>query len=307
MSAAISIITPNYNGEKYLSECLDSVKNQTIDKDNIEVIFVDDGSTDGSREIVESYIQDIPGLRPIWHEHIGKPGELRNIAMSKAIGKHVLFMDSDDFLGSEALQRLHEFSQEYPSDLTAFQIEGLNRDVMRLTETVPYADLIESNLYKTRGIWKMCDRDFIIRNGIRFPNVNRGDDVLFFTDVMLNASTTSILGGYPFYTVRGRDDGSSITQEKWPHQDRISLARAMAQMILAHGGADKRTKDYLMLRAFNADSIAVLRDADASDEDLGVLRSSLGEFWNGDIKSIFYNMDNLHAIEDFYDGAGNHG
>lgn len=301
----ISVITPNYNGEKYLPDYLDSLRNQTLSQDKFEVVFIDDGSTDSSREMVDAYSNTIQNLHPLWIEHLGQPGELRNIAISRAMGRYVLFLDSDDYLGYEALERLDEFSSKYPSDLTLFQIEGIDRDVMKFPTTQPYTDLVDSGAYKTRGIWKMVSKDIIENNGIRFSNVRRADDVLFVTDVMLKARTTSILGEYAFYMLRGREDGSSITQVPWSARDRTALAREMALMIARDTTADARIKNYLMLRAFNTDSIAILNDPATSDDDRQLLYDALGEFWTEDIQSIFYKPENLRQLKYFFEQGKN--
>jgi glycosyltransferase involved in cell wall biosynthesis len=296
----ISVVTPNYNGEKYLPDYLNSLRDQTLDQERFEVLFVDDGSTDQSRDLVDSYKDAIPNLRPVWNEHIGKPGELRNIAIQRAMGHYILFLDSDDYLGVEALERLDDFSSECPSDLTLFQIEGLNRDVMKFTKTEPHTDLIESGAYKTRGIWKMVATSIIQDYGIRFSDVSRGDDVLFMTNVMLKARTTSILADYAFYMLRGREEGTSITQKPWPAFDRATLAREMALMIDGDTIADPKVKNFLMLRAFNTDSIAILNDPNITEQERRYLREALEEFWNDEVQDIFYNDENLRRLRLFF-------
>lgn len=91
----ISVITPMYNVKKYLRECLDSVANQTL-KD-IEVILVDDGSTDNTLEIAQSYYEKIPNLTIIQSENHG-PGHARNLALNIASGEYIKFLDADDKL-----------------------------------------------------------------------------------------------------------------------------------------------------------------------------------------------------------------
>ncbi len=210
----ISVITPNYNGEKWLGDYLESIANHTLSQDEIEVVFMDDGSTDRSRELVEQYADRIPGLNPVWHEHIARPGQLRNQAVRRAVGKYALFLDSDDYLGNESLERLNDFAHEHPSDVIAFQLEGIDRKVPRsmLSKTIVDADIVDSGIYKTLGTWKMIDRDFIVDNDIKFDeSIHRGEDVLFCIEAMLKARKVSVLSGYPFYMLRGREDGSSIT------------------------------------------------------------------------------------------------
>ena len=109
----ISIVTPNYNCERWLDRCLQSVADQTSSQDNIEMVMVDDGSTDASKEIIKGYRGKIHNLDIVWHEHTGKPSLLRNIALDRAQGDYVLFLDSDDFLGLDTIRRLSLFTQNY--------------------------------------------------------------------------------------------------------------------------------------------------------------------------------------------------
>lgn len=298
----ISLITPNYNGEKWLGDYLDSIANQTLPQEEIEVVFADDGSTDKSRELVESYGDRIPGLNPIWHEHIGRPGELRNLAIQRAMGKYVLFLDSDDYIGTEALEKLNTFADEHPSDIFAFQLEGINRSVPRsmLSTTAPDVDLVDSGLYKTLGIWKMVDRDFIVDNDIKFdPSIRRGDDVLFFIEAMLKARRMSVLSGYPFYMLRGREDGSSITQDEWDHSKRLSVVKKAARLVLDLS-QDEKTKNHFMIRMFNADAIQIAESASITEETMVELRNTMLPHWTRDVSDLIYTEDNRRKLVDIF-------
>lgn len=108
-----SIIIPVYNVEKYIKKCLDSVMNQTF-KD-YEVIVIDDGSTDKSKNIVRKF-----DVKLIESNHIGV-SEARNIAIKKAKGEYLVFLDSDDYWDKELLEKLNESSKNNP-DLIRFQM-----------------------------------------------------------------------------------------------------------------------------------------------------------------------------------------
>ena len=99
----ISIVVPIYNASKYLNKCLDSLVNQT--KKELEFILVNDGSTDDSESIIKSYKDDrIKYFRRSNHG-IGKTG---NFGISKATGKYIMFLDSDDYLDLEACELLYK-------------------------------------------------------------------------------------------------------------------------------------------------------------------------------------------------------
>lgn len=298
----ISVITPNYNGEKWLGDYLESIANQTLSQDEIEVVFTDDGSTDGSRKLVEQYTDRIPGLNPVWHEHIARPGELRNQAVRRAVGKYALFLDSDDYLGSESLERLNNFANENPSDVFAFQLEGVNRNVPRsmLSKTVADADIVDSGVYKTLGIWKMVDRDFIVDNDIEFDSsIRRGDDVLFCIEAMLKARKISILSGYPFYMLRGREDGSSITQDEWDHDKRISVVDKSLQLINSLG-RDKDTINHFLIRLFNADTLEIVESKTVTDETVDTLRKTLTPYWSKNVADLIYTDENRRKLVEVF-------
>ena len=100
----ISIIVTIYNREKYLAECLDSIKAQTYP--NYEVIMVDDGSTDTSIEIARKYTED-SRFKLIESEHVGFP-EAKNIGLHNATGNYIIFLDSDDSAYPQWLEILHD-------------------------------------------------------------------------------------------------------------------------------------------------------------------------------------------------------
>ena len=108
-----SIVIPVHNVEKYLKKCLDSVKNQTF-KD-YEVLVVDDGSTDKSKSIAKKY-----DITLIESDHVGV-SEARNMAIKKAKGDYIVFLDSDDWWDKELLEKLNESSKNNP-DLIRYQI-----------------------------------------------------------------------------------------------------------------------------------------------------------------------------------------
>ena len=99
----VSVIVPIYNVEEYLEECLESIRNQTYT--NIEVILVNDGSTDGSREICESYCEKDIRFRLINQENQGQ-SVARNRGVKESVGQYIMFVDSDDVVSTDVLEVL---------------------------------------------------------------------------------------------------------------------------------------------------------------------------------------------------------
>lgn len=110
---AVSIIVPVYNTSRYLKRCLDTIKNQTLG--NIEVILVDDGSTDESAVICDSYSDDIR-FTVIHNENKGPSGS-RNDGVKTATGEYCMFVDSDDWLEYTACENMYKFAKASDADL----------------------------------------------------------------------------------------------------------------------------------------------------------------------------------------------
>ena len=105
----ISVIVPVYNVEKYLEECLDSIKNQTFN--DIEVILVNDGSTDNSKEICERYCSQDPRFHLINQENKGQ-SIARNRGVAESKGEFIVFIDSDDIVRVDLLDQLINYMSD---------------------------------------------------------------------------------------------------------------------------------------------------------------------------------------------------
>ena len=116
----VSVIIPVYNVEKYLPQCLDSIVNQTLRE--IEIICVDDGSTDGSLEILAKYAANYPNMTVLEQCH-GGVSAARNRGLARARGEYVYFMDSDDWLDTGALGKLTAIADEQRLDQLIFSAE----------------------------------------------------------------------------------------------------------------------------------------------------------------------------------------
>lgn len=113
----ISVIIPVYNVEKYLEECIDSVLSQTYK--NYEIILVDDGSTDSSPEICDKYASEYENISVIHKENHGL-SHTRNAGLTVAHGEYVYFLDSDDYIDSDAFTMLAEAIEKEKSDFLFF-------------------------------------------------------------------------------------------------------------------------------------------------------------------------------------------
>ena len=110
----VSVIVPVYNVEKYIRKCLDSLVNQTLE--NIEIIIVDDGSTDTSKDIIKEYMDKYKNIKYYQKEN-GGLGDARNYGLQYATGKYIAFLDSDDYIRVRTYQLMYEKAEKEDSDI----------------------------------------------------------------------------------------------------------------------------------------------------------------------------------------------
>lgn len=121
--AEISVIIPVYNVESYLRECLDSLVNQTFE--DTEIICVDDGSDDSSLDILKEYEAKDNRFKVFENSHEG-PSAARNTGLDNAGGKYIYFMDSDDFIEADALEKLYGIAEKNGTDIVMFKLINLD-------------------------------------------------------------------------------------------------------------------------------------------------------------------------------------
>ena len=114
MNPQISVIVPIYNVEKYLAKCIDSIINQTLT--NIEIILVNDGSTDNSRKIIDKYDKKDSRIKVI-HKKNGGQGSARNAGLDIAKGEYIGFVDSDDWIDSNMYENLYNAAISNNADI----------------------------------------------------------------------------------------------------------------------------------------------------------------------------------------------
>ena len=114
----VSVIVPLYNVEKYLARCLDSLCRQSLRE--IEIILVDDGSTDSSGEICEAYAAKDARFKVIHHTENKGVSVVRNTGVAHASGDYLMFVDSDDYVHEDYCRLPYEYAVKYHADLVMF-------------------------------------------------------------------------------------------------------------------------------------------------------------------------------------------
>ena len=125
-TAKVSVIVPVYNAERYLKQCVESILAQTLK--NVEIIFVDDGSTDGSLEILKDYQAKDYRIRVISQENTGG-GAARNRGMKEASGEYLCFLDADDYFEPAMLERMSSKMDATGSDICVAKVRCWHEDL----------------------------------------------------------------------------------------------------------------------------------------------------------------------------------
>ena len=148
----VSVVVPIYKVEKYIRECLDSIKNQTL-KD-IEVICIDDGTPDKSGQIADEYAQKDSRFIVIHQENHGLPAA-RNRGIEKATGEYIMFVDSDDSIDLNACEICYNKSKEYNTDIlihSADKEEIINQPVFNIIKEVVWSGVYKTSFLKENKI-----------------------------------------------------------------------------------------------------------------------------------------------------------
>lgn len=179
----VSVIIGAYEAMPYLVECLASVEAQSLDPARIEVIAVDDGSTDGSGDCLEEFAARVPmAVTVIRQENSGGPSGPRNVGLAKATGRYVFFLDADDRLGPEALERMVAMADRNGTDVVLGRVEGVNRKAPRSMwgKTLERTDVFSSNIKFTLSAQKLFRRALLERHGMHFDeSLWTGEDAVF--------------------------------------------------------------------------------------------------------------------------------
>src|SRR5688572_27634185 len=120
----VSVVVPVWNVVPWLDQCLASVEQQTLGTRDLELIAVDDGSTDGSGDMLDAFARDRPWVTVVHQANSGGPGAPRNVGMDLARGRYLFFLDADDYLGDEALERLVAMAERNQSDIVLGRVVG---------------------------------------------------------------------------------------------------------------------------------------------------------------------------------------
>ncbi|MFF7182826.1 glycosyltransferase [Streptomyces sp. NPDC008121] len=231
----VSVVIPVYNAMPYLEQALASVARQSIGTDVIEVIAVDDGSTDGSGDVLDEWARKDWAMTVVHQEASGGPSRPRNAGLDRATGRYVFFLDGDDCLGPQALERLVNMAEKNGADTVLAKLVGVGRVIRKEVQQV-FARNVDradaATVYYTLMPFKLFRRSMIEEHGLRFPEHMRiSEDQHFVARAYLHSRVISILADYDcYYLVRRGDDGN-ITSGGLDYPTMVSQAAELVGIL----------------------------------------------------------------------------
>lgn len=212
----ISIIVPVYNVRLYLERCVFSLINQTY-KD-LEIILVDDGSTDGSKELADQLESKYPVIKVI-HKANGGLSSARNAGLDVFQGDYVMFVDSDDYLAENTCEVLYKYAQERDSQLVEYGMIKIFDDGSTIVEPRKFKEFTGSEAVRC-----LLRRDHVIKavawdslyhrsifDTIRFDIGRLHEDTWFKYKALYNSNRVTIIPESMYYYVQGRPDSIMTT------------------------------------------------------------------------------------------------
>ena len=218
----LSFILPCYNVEQYIGRCLDSILNQDIPHNEYEIICVNDCSPDNLRDVIIEYQQKYPNIVLIEHTENKTAGGARNTGIEYARGKYIWFVDPDDQIMPNSLQKLWDEVNDNNLDIlffnnNKFTYEGECKEY----KVVPNSDILSGQEFlkkyfphKTTKICSVCNElmrtDFIASSGIRYPEIAASQDIVFLWEVICNAQKVKSIDSIHYSVYRRKQSTTGI-------------------------------------------------------------------------------------------------
>ncbi len=284
-NSLVSVVIPVYNVESYLCQCIDSVIDQTYK--HMEIILVDDGSTDKCPEMCDRYKMKDDRIIVV-HKPNGGLSDARNVGLSLTTGKYVLFLDSDDLIKPDSVQKLVEISEGYQLDLLFFCAEPIDEKGEIITDKFLSARYIRSEndyivssgkeLFAKMVLKKeyySCVPMIFIRKDViknRFEAILHEDEL--YTILLSYSADRTMCCNYQFYRRRFRKDSIMTEKASIEHIEGYSFiverllelygddniiiyycSRLYQSLLRAYNGLTRREKKIALTKKQQLDSI----------------------------------------------------
>lgn len=295
----ISIILPVYNGEKYIKKAIESVLMQSLD--DFELIIINDGSTDNTAEIINSF--DDKRIILLNQPNQG-PGQARNNGLKIACGEYVMFLDSDDWFCKDALDIAYSHSKSNSTDITIFQIikyydgKFSQNDWFNLNS---FDESFENRVFNPHeckdflfdisvsACQKIFNREFLSKINANFPKGIYFEDMPFFFYTFLKSERISIIKKHLY--VRQKHTGSITESVDSKFLDTVPAGQILIEIFIKNGWYNRYMFDLLAFK-INGPRYALMEIDEKYKKDLYNLIKKDYE----SIKSTQYYRDYLENL-----------
>ena len=248
----ISVILPVFNSEEFVRKSIESVLAQTFE--DFELIIVNDGSTDSSKDIIDSFKDD--RIRLINQSNQG-PGAARNNALKMAQGRYVMYLDSDDWFTSDALEVAYGEITKFDADMTFFKMINFDGEIYYEND---WFELKTLQSFKNRAFkpsetpgsifdlsvgvcQKIYNRSFLEGIDARFPEGIFFEDMPFFYYVFLKAERISIVNRHLYVRRKHTSSITNVVDEKF--FDTVPAGQVLMRIFIENGWYDAYKFDLL--------------------------------------------------------------
>lgn len=257
MVSKVSVIITIYNREKYIEDCARTLFEQTLD--DVELLFVDDASTDNSvlilRKLLENYPKRKALTRIICVEKNGGRAVARQIGIDNSTGEYVIHVDSDDWVDLDMLEKLYERTKETHADIVGCNLTHEYRNYKRIFRQ-DYSDDIDENIRRLLNgkifpsLCTSLTRTSLIKdNHIIFPHgLDTGEDLLFNLSLYLHANKVVGIDA-PFYHYRHTEDSGSFKHTEKSINSLIEVAKRI-EVLMRDTGNYEKFEDEIQYRKF---------------------------------------------------------
>ncbi len=246
----VSVIIPVHNTEKYLKRCLESVLKQSYTK--LEIIIIDDGSTDNSFEILQNYSLIDRRIKLLKQKNQGQ-GKARNEALKNSTGEYIVFVDSDDRISEKMVLKLYEKIKKTNADFTccrmAFEYDSgkiinYGKDFeYEILESCIYEDAnLQKNIYSS-PVNKIYKKEFLTENNLKFPEVKKNEDGLFAKKISFFSNRVSFVNEVLYYAY-SRNDSTTRKFDKTNLNDMIQILKEEKKFLIDNESLKKYEVDY---------------------------------------------------------------
>jgi glycosyltransferase involved in cell wall biosynthesis len=239
----VSAIVPVYNPGPHIDDCIRTLVAQSLPRDAYEVIFVDDGSTDGTGERLDALAAEHPHVRVEHIPNSGWPGRPRNVGIEMARGEYVYFVDNDDWLGEQALARLHKRAVATGADVVVGKVVGHGRRIPRMIFARNRDDvsLDWPPLLSMLTPHKLFRKALLDEHGIRYPEgPRRLEDHPFVVHAYLHAQRVAILADYACYHWAFRDADQNASAQQVDPAGYFDNLREVLDLVEEHRAPGER-------------------------------------------------------------------